>query len=84
LLKNNPDVLELFAGNPFKGTPPLQVRAVLWQYWFTDISTKRTTGLWWRRELQGAYAPTLERLPNGAIGIVESPESGDELRIPQK
>ncbi len=46
LLRNDPDVIKLFAGNPFAGAPPLQVRAVVWQYWFTDIATKRKTGLW--------------------------------------
>ena len=53
LLKNEPDVLALFAGNPFPGGPPLRVRSVLYQYWFTDMQTKRATGLWWRRQLLG-------------------------------
>jgi hypothetical protein len=72
LLRNDPQVLALFAGNPFSGTPPRQVRAVLWQYWFTNLATKRRQGLWWRRELQGPYAPSLERLPNGDIGEANS------------
>lgn len=84
LLKNDPDVLELFAGNPFAGEPPHQVRAVVWQYWFTNIAIKRKTGLWWRRQFQGLYAPTLEREPDGAIDIVDSPETQvPELRFPQ-
>lgn len=82
LLKNDPAVLELFAGNPFAANPPVQVRAVVWQYWFTDLATRRKTGLWWRREFQGLYAPTLEREPDGAINVVESPGSVDELQIP--
>ena len=36
LLSNSHDVLQLFAGNPFADAPPKQVRAVLWQYWFTS------------------------------------------------
>jgi hypothetical protein len=67
LLKNDPDVLALFAGNPFPGKPPVRVRSVIYQYWFTDMKTKRATGLWWRRELLGDYAPMLERLPDGSI-----------------
>jgi lipase maturation factor 1 len=71
LLRSDPDVLELFAANPFAGgAPPTQVRAVLWQYWFTDLKTKRATGDWWRRELLGAYAPSLERLPDGKIMLL--------------
>ena len=74
LLKGDPDVLNLFAGNPFVGGPqPMAVRAVIYQYWFTDAQTKRETGNWWRRELLGAYAPALERQPDGRIGIVDLP-----------
>jgi lipase maturation factor len=74
LLKGEPDVLELFAGNPFAGGPqPMAVRAVIWQYWFTDEKTKRETGNWWRRELLGAYAPALERQPDGRIGMIDLP-----------
>ncbi len=67
LLKNNPDVLALFAGNPFADSQPRQVRAVIYQYWFTDMKTKRETGMWWRRELLGAYAPELELQPDGKV-----------------
>ncbi len=73
LLENSSDVLALFAGNPFDAHPPREVRAVLWQYWFTDLKTKRATGLWWHRESRGLYAPTLERLPDGRIVAVEMP-----------
>src|SRR5882762_7933759 len=51
LLANDKDVLALFAGNPFSQEPPHQIRAVLWQYWFTTTSEKRVTGMWWRRQL---------------------------------
>ncbi len=73
LLRNDPDVLALFAGNPFPSTPPRQVRAVLWQYWFSSMEEKRTQGIWWRRKLLGLYAPTLEIGPDGRIGMVEEP-----------
>jgi lipase maturation factor 1 len=73
LLKNNPDVLALFAGNPFADSPPQAVRAVIYQYWFTDLKTKREKGMWWRRELLGAYAPGLERGPDGKIGVLDLP-----------
>ena len=75
LLTGEPDVLSLFAGNPFPDRPPEQVRAILWQYWFSDWSEKRTQGLWWRREQIGLYAPTLERLPDGKITILAWPDA---------
>jgi lipase maturation factor 1 len=73
LLSNDPDVLALFAGNPFAHAPPTQVRAVLWQYWFTTMAEKRNTGLWWRREFLGLYAPAITRDPDGKIRAVEWP-----------
>ncbi len=75
LLANDPDVLALFAGNPFPGSPPRQVRAVLWQYWFTSMQQKRMTGDWWRRQLLGLYAPVLERDALGGISIVAMPDA---------
>ena len=73
LLKNDPDVLALFAENPFAGAPPKQVRAVIYQYWFTDLKTKHATGNWWRREVLGDYAPGLEREPDGKIVVLDFP-----------
>jgi hypothetical protein len=73
LLSNDSDVLNLFEQNPFPQKPPRQVRAVLWQYWFTSITEKRTQGLWWRRQYLGLYAPTIERDIDGNIRAVEMP-----------
>src|SRR5215469_13011548 len=53
LLAGAPDVLALFAANPFSQEPPKQIRAVLWQYWFTTLAEKRATGMWWNRKLLG-------------------------------
>jgi hypothetical protein len=75
LLSGNPAVLSLFASNPFTQGPPSQVRAVLWQYWFTDLATKRSTGLWWRREFLGLYAPALERGPDDKFYVTEWPQA---------
>jgi len=74
LLRGSPSVLSLFAGNPFPGKPPREVRAVLWQYWFTDLKVKREEGLWWSRKMLGLYAPTLEFTPDGSVGAVEMPD----------
>ena len=74
LLTNDRDVLALFAGNPFPNAPPRQVRAVLWQYWFTTMAEKRATGQWWRRQFLGLYAPVLERGEDGRVTVVQFPE----------
>jgi hypothetical protein len=44
----------------------------MYQYWFTDMQTKRATGAWWRRELLGDYAPTLELAPNGKVMMLDN------------
>ena len=73
LLQNSPDVLELFAGNPFPSSPPKEVRSVIYQYWFTDLKTKHEQRLWWRRELLGEYAPALEMQPDGKPVLLDIP-----------
>jgi lipase maturation factor 1 len=73
LLANDKDVLALFKNNPFESAPPHQIRAVLWQYWFTSMEEKHRTGMWWRRQDLGLYAPTLERSADGQIKVFEWP-----------
>jgi lipase maturation factor 1 len=77
LLSRSADVLGLLKSNPFQGEAalgsPHEVRAVLWQYWFTSMEEKRKTGAWWRRQFIGLYAPTLERQPDGTIQAIEMP-----------
>jgi lipase maturation factor 1 len=80
LLKNEPDVLALFASNPFAGAPPREVRTVIYQYWFTDMRTKRETGNWWRRQELRQYAPALEREADGKIVVLDL--GRDELTQP--
>jgi len=71
LLSNEKDVLELFANNPFARDPPRQIRVLLWQYYFTTMREKRETGLWWRRQLLGLYAPAVELGPDGKPKVLE-------------
>ena len=73
LLSNSHDVLQLFAGDAFPNGAPKLVRAVLWQYWFTSLAEKRSTGMWWRREMLGLYAPVLQVGPDGKLQVVEWP-----------
>jgi lipase maturation factor 1 len=73
LLIGSADVLALFAGNPFPGQPPRQVRAVIWEYWFSTPEEKRAQGVWWTRQLLGLYAPTLQREADGKITVAEWP-----------
>jgi lipase maturation factor 1 len=65
LIEGSPEVLALFRRDPFGGKPPNQVRTVLWQYWFTDWTTKRATGAWWRRKELGPFSGVLTRTADG-------------------
>jgi Lipase maturation factor len=67
LLDNDPAVLSLFRTNPFPGTPPAQVRTVLWQYWFTTWAERRRTGNWWNRTFLGLYAGAVARGADGRL-----------------
>jgi hypothetical protein len=57
LLEGSPDVLALFEMNPFPAQPPRQIRAVLYQYRFTDFD--EPTAAWWQRKMLGIYCPPL-------------------------
>jgi hypothetical protein len=62
LLQGSPEVIHLLAGNPFPDKPPKYIRAVTYDYEFTDRATLRRTGQWWQRTYKGIYLPqvTLE------------------------
>ena len=59
LLNGNPTVLKLLAENPFPDTPPRYIRATLYDYRFTDLTTKRSAGTWWSREWKRIYCPAI-------------------------
>ena len=73
LLENSAQTLSLFAANPFPNAPPKYIRAVLYQYWFSTSTQKRTENLWWTRKLLGTYAPTLTRTPEGKFAAIAIP-----------
>jgi hypothetical protein len=37
------------------------VQTIRWQYWFTDVATKRKTGDWWRRTELGPFTGVVAR-----------------------
>jgi hypothetical protein len=63
LLEGEPRTLALLDENPFGTTPPLTVRAQLYEYRFTTRAERRATGDWWVREARGPYSPPLGRRP---------------------
>ena len=72
LLQGSPPVLDLLEKNPFPDAPPKYIRAVVFQYHFTDAATKKKTGEWWSRELAGGYLPIIS-LPTDTGGQSGAP-----------
>lgn len=59
LLKGSEQIHGLFRVNPFHDAPPRFIRAVLYEYTFTDFTERKATGAWWKRTYKGLYAPAL-------------------------
>ena len=76
LLQGSPPVLDLLARNPFPAGPPRYVRAVFYEYQFTNINQRRQSGEWWRREKIGMYCTRLSLRPPTA-----PPPAGKERNV---
>jgi predicted DCC family thiol-disulfide oxidoreductase YuxK len=61
LFQAQPEVLALFAKDPFHGKPPKYLRANLDSYRFTTFAEARPTGDWWKSEPKGIYFPQVSR-----------------------
>jgi predicted DCC family thiol-disulfide oxidoreductase YuxK len=59
LLHGSPDVLKLLETNPFPTAPPRYIRAVAYDYHFTNFAERRKTGASWKREAKGLYLPAI-------------------------
>ena len=59
LLQGSDDVLSLIKKNPFVNSPPKYIRALVYNYNFTDFATKNIKHTWWKRKFKGFYCPVL-------------------------
>jgi len=59
LLEGSRPVLSLLEKNPFPERPPTFIRAILYDYKFTDIAERRADGSIWKREQLGLYFPPI-------------------------
>jgi predicted DCC family thiol-disulfide oxidoreductase YuxK len=66
MLEGSDEVLNFFSYNPFADEPPKYIRALMYDYRFSDPQTLARTGAWWQRELRGAYIPPLVKPSNTA------------------
>jgi hypothetical protein len=61
LLDGSPEVVGLFANNPFPDRPARQVRLVLYQYRFTDGRSRGDEQAWWTKDLMATSLPISAR-----------------------
>jgi len=66
IIRGQPEVLQLFAHNPFPDEPPFYLRAKIYHYNFTTPAEKRESGNWWKREELGLYFPVIQRRDSGS------------------
>ena len=57
LLQGSAPVLAMLKDNPFPNSPPIYVRAVVYEYRFTTRAQRRASGAWWTREKRWLYCP---------------------------
>jgi hypothetical protein len=63
LLEGRPEVLKLLADNPFPDRPPRYVRALLFDYRFSNAKIRRETGAWWVTEPIRLFLPPVSLKP---------------------
>ena len=57
LLVNSPEVTALLETNPFPDAPPKIIKIDLYEYTFTDETTRNASGQWWSRKHLGTFPP---------------------------
>lgn len=69
LLHNDPDVVSLFAQNPFPGKPPRYIRASIYRYSLAPSDNPQ--GLWWTRRRLGLWMPVLSANDPQLVGFLK-------------
>lgn len=59
LLQGSQPASNLLATNPFPAKPPMYVRALLFEYRFTNWSERAANGAWWKRTPKSVFFPAI-------------------------
>jgi hypothetical protein len=76
MLTNSPSVVSFFEHNPFPNQPPKYIRALVYDYHFTDDQQRRKSGAWWRRDNQRTWLPPL-MMRDGTLQSAPLPAADD-------
>ena len=71
LLEGDRAILGLLRSNPFPDRPPLQVRALLYEYHFTTPAERAASAQWWKREPVSVYLPPVSLATPGFRQLLE-------------
>ena len=71
LLEGDRATLGLLRSNPFPDRPPLQVRALLYEYHFTTPAERAASAQWWKREPVSVYFPPVSLATPGFRELLE-------------
>ncbi|MBT8440628.1 MAG: lipase maturation factor family protein, partial [Gammaproteobacteria bacterium] len=63
LQQGSSDVIDLLEYNPFPEKPPDYLRVQVYQYRFTPVQERKSTGHWWKREYLGLFPFVRPRIP---------------------
>ncbi|HEV8084809.1 MAG TPA: lipase maturation factor family protein [Chitinophagaceae bacterium] len=70
LLHNDPNIINLFACNPFPDKPPRYIRAILYRYSFAKPGSAK--GLWWHRDRMSIWLPAMSVNDPRLIDLLKS------------
>ena len=71
LLEGDRPTLSLLRANPFPNRPPRYVRALLYEYHFTNPGERSRTSQWWKRTFVGQYFPPVSLEAPGFRDLLE-------------
>ena len=57
VLQGSEGISRIFKVNPFETKPPKWIRAIVFQYEFTDCKERKDSGNWWRRHSPRIFMP---------------------------
>lgn len=72
LLQRDAALIRRFRSDPFPDRPPTIVRMPAYRLTFTDNATRRATGNFWHKELEGEYLPMMYLDAQGQVMTVDS------------
>ena len=79
LLQRDPAVMGLFRRDPFPDRPATLIRMPAYRFTFTNSATRRQTGNFWHKELEGEYLTMMYR--NGSGQVLAADSAAEEMRI---